>query len=67
MPSEGIEARRGYCGHLMPVKDSIAACREIAASLPETRVLTLTASNKRGTIVDAVNAGATRYLQKYSG
>ena len=27
----------------------------------------LTASNKRGAIVDAVNAGATGYLQKYSG
>ena len=51
----------------MPVKDGIAVCREIVASLPETRVLTLTASNKRGAIVDAVNAGATGYLQKYSG
>ena len=51
----------------MPVKDGIAACREIAASLSETRVLTLTASNKRGAIMDAVNAGATVYLQKYSG
>ena len=30
-------------------------------------MLTLTASNKRGAIVDAVNAGATGYLQKYSG
>ena len=50
----------------MSVKDGIAACREIAASLPETRVLTLTASNKRCAIVDVVNAGATGYLQKYS-
>jgi DNA-binding NarL/FixJ family response regulator len=52
---------------LMPVKDGIAACREIASDLPETRVLMLTASNKHGDIVDAVNAGATGYLQKYSG
>ena len=52
---------------LMPVKDGIEACREIAAALPETRVLMLTASNKHSAIVDAVNAGATGYLQKYSG
>ena len=52
---------------LMPVKDGIAACREIVASLPETRVLILTASNRHGAIVEAVNAGATGYLQKYSG
>ena len=51
----------------MPVKNSIAACREIAASLPETRVLMLTASYKHSAIVDAVNAGATGYLYKYSG
>ncbi len=52
---------------LMSVKDGIEACREIAAALPETRVLMLTASNKHSAIVQAVNAGATGYLQKYSG
>ena len=52
---------------LMPVKDGIEACREIAATLPETRVLMLTASNRHGAIVQAVNAGATGYLQKFSG
>ncbi len=52
---------------LMPVKDGIEACREIAAALPETRVLMLTASNRHGAIVQAVNAGATGYLQKFSG
>ena len=52
---------------LMPVKNGIEACREIAATLPDTRVLMLTASNRRGAIVQAVNAGATGYLQKFSG
>ena len=52
---------------LMSVKDGIEACREIAEALPETRVLMLTASNKHSAIVQAVHAGATGYLQKYSG
>jgi DNA-binding NarL/FixJ family response regulator len=52
---------------LMPVKDGIEACREIAAALPDTRILMLTASNRHGAIVQAVNAGATGYLQKFSG
>ena len=52
---------------LMPVKDGIEACRDITAALPDTRVLMLTASNRHGAIVQAVNAGATGYLQKFSG
>lgn len=52
---------------LMPVKDGIAACRDIAAALPDTRVLMLTASNRHGAIVEAVHAGAMGYLQKFSG
>ncbi len=52
---------------LMPVKDGIAACRDIAAALPDTRVLMLTASNRHGAIVEAVKAGAMGYLQKLSG
>lgn len=52
---------------LMPVKDGIEACRDITAALPDTRVLMLTASNKHSAIVQAVNAGATGYLQKFSG
>lgn len=52
---------------LMPVKNGIEACREITATLPDTRVLMLTASNRQGAIVQAVNAGATGYLQKFSG
>ena len=52
---------------LMPVKNGIEACREIVAALPETRVLMLTASNDQSGIVQSVNAGASGYLQKYSG
>lgn len=52
---------------VMPSKDGIEACREISAALPETRVMMLTASNRDSAIVQAVNAGATGYLQKFSG
>ncbi len=52
---------------VMPFKDGIAACRDITAVLPDTRVLMLTASNRDSAIVQAVNAGATGYLQKFSG
>ena len=51
---------------LMPVKDGIEACREIAGSLPDTRVLMLTASNSQTAIVESVDAGAAGYLQKFS-
>ncbi len=52
---------------LMPGMDGIEACREIVGALSETRVLMLTASNRHEAIVQAVNAGATGYLQKFSG
>ena len=52
---------------LMPVKNGIEACREIVAALPDTRILMLTAANQQSAIVQAVNAGATGYLQKFSG
>ncbi len=45
---------------IMPGKDGIDACREIMELLPDTRVMMLTASS------EAVAAGATGYLQKYS-
>ena len=35
--------------------------------LPDTKVLMLTASNEQDTIVRSIAAGATGYLQKYSG
>ncbi len=52
---------------IMPVMDGIDACREITELLPETRVLMLTASNEQDAIVRSIAAGATGYLQKYSG
>ena len=52
---------------IMPVMDGIEACREITELLPETRVLMLTASNEKDAIVRSIAAGATGYLQKYSG
>ncbi len=51
----------------MPLKDGIQACREIVDAQPNTRVLVLTAATEVDTVIDAVAAGATGYLQKYSG
>ena len=52
---------------IMPVMDGIEACREITDRLPGTRVLMLTASNEQEAVVRSIAAGATGYLQKYSG
>ncbi len=52
---------------MMPVKNGIDACREIAEILPDTRLLILTAAAEEDAMMDAVAAGATGYLQKHSG
>lgn len=52
---------------LMPKKDGVESCREIMAKLPETRVLILTASCEQDAVINAVAAGATGYLQKFTG
>ena len=52
---------------MMPHKDGVEACREIMELLPDTRVLMLTASTEEDAVIEAVAAGATGYLQKYSG
>lgn len=52
---------------IMPVMDGIEACRGITELLPDTKVLMLTASNEQDAIVSSIAAGATGYLQKYSG
>ena len=51
---------------IMPGKDGIDACREIMELLPDTRVMMLTASSEEDAVIEAIAAGATGYLQKYS-
>ena len=52
---------------LMPKKDGVEACRDILDLLPDTKVLMLTASTEDDAVVEAIAAGATGFLQKYSG
>ena len=52
---------------MMPNKDGVEACREIMESLPDTRVIMLTASTEEDAVIEAVSAGAAGYLQKVSG
>ena len=52
---------------MMPKKDGVEACRDIVDLLPDTKVLMLTASTEEDAVIEAVAAGATGYVQKYSG
>ena len=51
---------------MMPGMDGIDACREVMEILPDTRVLMLTASSEEDAVIEAIAAGATGYLQKYT-
>ena len=64
---EGIDPEVIVMDVIMPNMDGIDACREIMDLLPETRVLMLTASSEEDAVIEAVAAGATGYLQKYTG
>jgi DNA-binding NarL/FixJ family response regulator len=48
----------------MPRKGGVAATREIAGSLPATRILVLTTLDAEETVFEAVRAGARAYLLK---
>lgn len=51
---------------MMPRQDGVEACRIVMEKLPETQVLMLTASTEKDAVVEAVAAGATGYLHKFS-
>src|SRR5687768_13292147 len=48
----------------LPDMDGAEATRALRAARPETRVLVLSSSDDRSTIIDAVRAGASGYLIK---
>ena len=47
-------------------RDGIDACREIKETVPDTRVLMLTAATEEESVLNAISAGATGYLRKLS-
>ena len=52
---------------IMPGLDGLDACRRIIDSVPQTRVLILTASTAEDMVLDAVASGARGFLQKVVG
>ena len=52
---------------IMPRKDGIDSCREIMEILPGTRGMMLSAATEEDAVIEAIAAGATGYLQKYTG
>ena len=52
---------------MMPKMDGVEACRDILDLLPDTKVVMLTASTEEDAAIEAIAAGATGFVQKYSG
>ncbi len=52
---------------IMPKKDGVEACREILDLLPDTKVVMLTASTEDDAVIEAISAGASGFVHKYSG
>ena len=52
---------------MMPKKDGVEACRDILDLLPDTKVMMITASTEEDAVIEAIAAGATGFVQKYSG
>lgn len=50
----------------MPGLDGVAATAQIAAAVPETRLLVLTSFSDRSRVLDALEAGADGYLLKHA-
>lgn len=50
----------------MPGRDGVAATRAIRAARPETKVVMITAAERSRTVLDAVDAGASGFIQKES-
>ena len=63
---EGLRPQVIVMDVIMPRKDGIDACREIMELVRGTRVIMLTASSEEDSVIEAIAAGATGYLQKYS-
>ena len=51
---------------MMPKKDGVEACRDILDPRPDTKVLMLTASTEDDAVIEAIAAGASGFVQKYS-
>ena len=63
---EGLRPQVIVMDVIMPRKDGIDACREVMELVRGTRVIMLTASSEEDSVIEAIAAGATGYLQKYS-